>query len=141
AIVCIEDLQIKNMTRTAQGTLQRQGRLVGRKRGLNRSILDQGWYEFRRQLTYKLAWHGAVLVAVPPHHTSQTCPHCAYVSPLNRRTQADFECVACGHKQHADVVGARNILERGLRLLACGEPVQRGHSVKQEPAEATRKYC
>ncbi|WP_256932319.1 hypothetical protein, partial [Escherichia coli] len=26
--------------------------------GLNRSILDQGWYEIRRQLAYKQLWRG-----------------------------------------------------------------------------------
>lgn len=136
AIVCIEDLQVRNMTKSAKGTLQRPGKMVRQKRGLNRSILDQGWGEFRRQLSYKLAWNGGMLVAVPPHHTSQTCPCCGYVSPDNRRTQALFQCIGCGYRNHADVIGAMNILERGLRLLACGDMVQSGHSVKQEPAEA-----
>jgi putative transposase len=137
AIVCIEDLQIRNMARSAKGTVQQPGRMVGQKRGLNRSIMDQGWGEFRRQLSYKLAWKGGMLIAVPPQHTSQTCPCCGFVSSANRCTQATFECTACGYRNHADVVGAMNVLERGLRLLACGEPVQSGHSVKQEPAEAT----
>jgi putative transposase len=44
-------------------------------------------------------------------------------------------CVDCGYENHADVVGAINILARGHRVLACGEPVQSGRSVKQEPAE------
>ena len=53
----------------------------------------------------------------------------------NRRSQAQFACVACGYENHADVVGAINVLERGHRLLACGESAQLGRSVKQEPAE------
>ena len=36
---------------------------------------------------------------------------------------------------NADVVGAMNILERGHRLLACGEKVYLGRSMKQEPTE------
>jgi putative transposase len=48
-------------------------------------------------------------------------------------------CVDCGYENHADVVGAINVLERGYRLLACGESAQSGRSKKQEPAEATRK--
>ena len=52
-----------------------------------------------------------------------------------RRNQAQFACVACGYENHADVVGAINVLERGHRLLACGESAQLGRSVKQEPAE------
>jgi putative transposase len=38
-------------------------------------------------------------------------------------------------EENADVVGAINVLERGHRLLACGELAQSGRSVKQEPAE------
>ncbi len=146
ALVCIEDLQVGNMSKSAQGSKDKPGKNVKAKSGLNRSIMDQGWYEFRRQLTYKLEWSGGMLVAVPPHHTSQTCPHCGHISPDNRRTQAQFLCVQCGYQNHADVVGAMNILERGLRLLACGEDVSRAKvarpkraaSAKQEPAEATR---
>ena len=69
--------------------------------------------------------------------TSQTCPCCGHVSKENRRTQARFECLDCGYENNADVVGAINVLERGHRLLACGETVKSGRSVKQEPAEAT----
>ena len=139
ALVCIEDLQIRNMSRSSKGTIEQPGKKVGQKSDLNRAILDQGWGEFRRQLAYKVAWNGGVLLAVAPHHTSQTCPACAHVSKDNRQTQAKFLCVDCGYENHADVVGAINILERGYRLLACGEPVQPDRSLKQEPTEATRK--
>jgi putative transposase len=46
--------------------------------------------------------------------------------------------VRCGHEANADHVGAINVLERGQRLLACGETVQSGRSKKQEPAEVTQ---
>lgn len=137
ALVCIEDLQVRNMSRSSKGTIERPGKNVRQKSGLNRAILDQGWGEFRRQLGYKVAWHGGMLLAVPPHHTSQTCPACTHVSQDNRQTQALFLCVDCGYENHADVVGAINILERGYRLLACGESAQSGRSMKQEPTEAT----
>ncbi|RKT98656.1 cytosine methyltransferase, partial [Burkholderia sp. Nafp2/4-1b] len=45
-------------------------------------------------------------------------------------------CIECGFEENADVVGAINVLARGHRVAACGEPVQSGRSVKQEPAEA-----
>ena len=137
AIVCIEDLQVRNMSKSSKGNAETHGKQVRQKSGLNRAILDQGWGEFRRQLDYKLAWRGGHLIAVPPHNTSQTCPCCGHVSKDNRQTQAKFECVDCGFEENADVVGAINVLERGQRLLACGEPVQSGRSMKQEPAEAT----
>ena len=135
AIVCIEDLKIRNMSRSARGTATAPGRNVRPKSGLSKSILDQGWYEFRRQLEYKLAWNGGELIAVPPHHTSQTCPACQHVSSQNRSTQAQFHCVKCGYEQHADVVGAINILERGLRLSACREEgAGRARKRKAKPA-------
>ena len=115
AIVCIEDLQVKNMTASASGTKEQPGRNVAAKSGLNKSILDQGWYEFRRQLDYKLAWRGGQLIVVAPHYTSQTCPHCGHVSAENRKTQAKFLCLRCGFEAHADVVGAMNILARGMQ--------------------------
>ena len=121
ALIVIEDLRVKNMARSAKGTMDEPGRNVKAKSGLNKSILDQGWYEFRRQLEYKQRWAGGEVLAVPAHYTSQTCPSCSHVSSDNRQTQAYFECVECGYTNNADVVGALNILERGHRLLACGE--------------------
>ena len=138
ALVCIENLQIKNMSKSSKGNSDTLGKMVKQKSGLNRAILDQGWGEFRRQLDYKMAWNGGVLLAVPPHNTSRTCPCCAHVSKDNRRTQAQFLCVDCGYENNADVVGAINILERGHRLLACGELAQLGLSAKQEPIEVTQ---
>lgn len=120
AMVCIEDLQVRNMSRSASGTKETPGRNVRAKSGLNKSILDQGWYEFRRQLEYKLAWNGGILVSVPPQNTSRTCPECGYVSAENRQTQAAFRCVACGFEENADLVGAVNILRAGHARLACG---------------------
>ena len=139
ALVCIEDLQVRNMSRSSKGNSEQHGKMVRQKSGLNRAILVQGWGEFRRQLGYKVAWNGGMLLAVPPHHTSQTCPSCGHVSKDNRQTQAKFLCADCGYENHADVVGAINVLERGYRLLACGESAQSGRSMKQEPTEATRK--
>jgi putative transposase len=119
AIVCIEDLQVRNMSKSAAGTTEQPGRNVRVKSGLNKSILDQGWFEFRRQLDYKLAWRGGLLVAVPPMDTSRTCPCCGYVSADNRRTQAQFLCVECGFEENADVVGAINVLRAGHARFAC----------------------
>jgi putative transposase len=139
ALVCIEDLQVKNMSKSAKGNSKQPGRNVRQKCGLNRSILDQGWAEFRRQLQYKMQWNGGFVVAVAPQYSSQTCPCCGHVAKANRPTQARFLCLDCGYENHADVVGAINILARGHRVLACGESVQSGPSMKQEPTEATQE--
>ena len=138
ALVCIEHLQVKNMSRSSKGNSEEHGKRVKQKSGLNRAILDQGWGEFRRQLEYKMTWQGGMLLAVPPQLTSQTCPACGHVSRDNRQSQAKFLCIDCGYENHADVVGAINILERGYRLLARGESVQSDRSLKQEPTEVTQ---
>ena len=118
AIVCIEDLQVRNMSRSAAGTTGNPGRNVRAKSGLNKAILDQGWFEFRRQLDYKLAWNGGYLIPVPPQNTSRTCPCCGHVSADNRQTQARFACVECGLTENADMVGAINILRAGHARFA-----------------------
>lgn len=118
AIVCIEDLQVRNMSKSAAGSIETPGKNVRAKSGLNKSILDQGWFEFRRQLDYKQAWRGGWLIAVPPRNTSRTCPCCVHVSAQNRHTQAMFKCVECGFEENADVVGAINVLRRGEALLS-----------------------
>lgn len=146
AIVYIEDLRVKQMSKSATGNHDAPGHNVRVKSGLNKAILDQGWYEFRKQLGYKLAWKGGALIAVPPHRTSQTCPCCDHVSPDNRRTQALFACVTCGYENHADVVGAINVLRRGEAMsrsegrddarLACVVNGELSHQ-QQEPSDAT----
>jgi putative transposase len=135
ALVCIEDLQVRSMSKSAAGTTEAPGKKVAQKRGLNKAILDQGWGELRRQLEYKTAWRGGFTVAVPAAYTSQTCPCCHHVSADNRKTQALFACVKCGYENNADTVGAINVLERGQRLFACGGT--KSVLSKQEPAETT----
>lgn len=136
AMVCIEDLQVRNMSASAAGTTEAPGTHVRAKSGLNKAILDQGWFEFRRQLDYKTAWNGGYLVAVPPRNTSRTCPCCGHIAKENRQTQARFVCVECGFEENADLVGAINVLRAGHARLACGEtsPVR---ASAQEPTEAT----
>jgi len=117
AMMCIEDLQVRNMSKSAAGSSDSPGRNVKAKSGLNKSILDQGWFEFRRQLEYKQAWLGGGVLAVNPRNTSRTCPTCGHVSADNRQTQARFACLECGYENNADLVGAINILNRGMKML------------------------
>jgi putative transposase len=105
--------------KSAAGTTEQPGKHVRAKSGLNKAILDQGWFEFRRQLDYKLAWAGGHLIVVPPQNTSRTCPACGHVSADNRQTQARFLCVECGFEENADLVGAINILRAGHARCAC----------------------
>ena len=135
AMIVIEDLKVSNMSKSAAGTVSQPGRNVRAKSGLNRSILDQGWYEMRRQLEYKQLWSGGQVLAVPPAYTSQRCACCGHTAKENRLSQSKFRCQVCGYTANADVNGARNILAAGHAVLACGGMVQSGRPLKQEPTE------
>ena len=134
AMVVVEDLQVSNMSRSAAGTIEQPGRKVKQKSGLNRSILDQGWAEFRRQLEYKVLWQGGLFLAVPAMNTSRTCPQCGHVSKDNRKSQAVFACVKCGYSENADLVAAINILRAGHARLVCQVNGEVGRQ-QQEPSE------
>ena len=143
ALVCLEDLKIRAMSASAEGTQDAPGKRVRQKAGLNRSILDQGWSMFKDQLAYKLEWRSGQLVLVNPAYTSQRCHACAHTHADNRKGET-FRCVYCGHTDHADVNAAKNILAAGLAVLAgdghalVEETVQSGRPEKREPTEGLR---
>lgn len=137
AIVYLEDLKVGYMSRSAKGTKETPGKNVKAKSGLNKSILDQGWSEFRRQLTYKMGWIGGRVVTVPPRHTSQKCFECGHVSAENRPSQSVFHCIKCGHEDHADINAARNIKAVGQTVAACQANLTRGR--QQEPLGTCEK--
>ena len=149
-VIALEDLRVAAMSASAKGTAEKPGKRVKQKTGLNRSILDAAWSEFRRQLEYKTQSVGGEVIAVNPAFTSQRCAACGHTDKGNRKTQSSFICLACGHADNADVNAARNILAAGHAVMsertkACGEDVRRAKparakraaSVKQEPSEET----
>jgi transposase, IS605 OrfB family, central region len=111
----IEDLAIKNMSRSASGTPEAAGIGVAAKRGLNRSILDAGWAQFASILTGKAEEAGRSLIRVNPQHTSQTHWRCGL---RGDRHGIAFWCPHCSVSEHADLNAARNILRAGLALPA-----------------------
>ena len=136
AVVVLEDLKVSNMSASAKGTKEQPGKNVRAKAGLNKAILNQGWFEFRRQLEYKQAWLGGQVVLVNPQHTSQTCSTCEHVSPENRRTQSEFCCTSCGHGEHADLNAAKNIRRAGQARIACGDIEHIGIQAQEPPTAA-----
>ena len=119
-VVKIEALNVRGMSASAVGTVEKPGRNVAQKRGLNRSILDQGWSAFATMLRYKLAERGGELVEVPAAYTSQTCSCCGTLDKASRKDQSTFECGHCGHTENADTNAAKNIHQ--ARTIAVEPP-------------------
>jgi putative transposase len=115
-LIRVEDLRIKNMTRSAKGTLAGPGRNVRAKSGLNREILASGWGLLARRLQDKAPGR---VEKINPAYTSQRCSACGHVDPKSRKSQAVFRCTACGFACHADVNAARN-LAAGYAVIARG---------------------
>ena len=105
-VICVEDLNIKGMTRSANGTAGSPGRSVGQKAGLNREILRSCWGLLVHRLQEKAPGR---VEKIKPAYTSQRCSACGHVDAKSRESQARFACTACGFAGHADVNAARNI--------------------------------
>jgi len=131
SLIVMEALKTKDMSKSAKGTQENPGTNVKAKSGLNRSILDQGWYMFEQFLRYKLNWKGGELILINPKNTSVRCRICGYVSKENRIIQAEFFCLNCGHSENADVNASINILAEGHSVIACGVEAI-ASTVKQE---------
>ncbi|MEN3145708.1 transposase [Neorhizobium sp. IRAMC:178] len=114
-VICLEALKIRNMTASARGTIDAPGTNVAQKRGLNRSIMEIGWYQFEQFLTYKIVAAGGEIRHVNAAYTSTTCSCCGLNEKTNRKSQAVYECAGCGSAMSADTNAAINILRAGTR--------------------------
>jgi putative transposase len=114
--IAVEDLQIPNMVRNPH---------------LAKSLLDAGWGYFRMHLSFKAAWAGKTVVAVPPAYTSKTCSACGAV--FENLTLADrwVRC-DCGLSMDRDENAALNLLALGRGAWGVTWPV--AASVPQEAA-------
>jgi putative transposase len=122
--ISLENLKIKNMSKSAKGTLESPGRSVRAKSGLNREILFQGWGIFANQLKYKSEWNGGHLELINPKFTSTRCSECLYNDKENRKKKF-FECLNCGHTDDADKNASKNIDRAGRAQRDCGGVITR----------------
>ena len=122
AVIVFEKLLVKNMSKSAKGTIENHGSMVKQKSGLNRSILDQGWGKLIELTTYKQVWRNGQAINVNPAGTSQTCACCGHKDRANRLTQAVFRCIKCDHTMNADDNASLNIEAAGHVVLAGGAP-------------------
>ena len=127
--VVIEDLAVGDMTKRCQpkpdpnnpGHWLPNGQSA--KTGLNRSIMDAGWSEFRRMLEYKAEWYGRQLIIIDRYYPStQTCSHCGAKTGPKGRDNLDvraWTCPACDTRHDRDRNAAENILAAGLAVSVC----------------------
>jgi putative transposase len=65
--------------------------------------------QLRAFIGYKAQRAGVTVWFVDPAYTSQRCSACGHTERRNRKSQAEFWCVVCGHQSSADVNAAYNI--------------------------------
>jgi transposase len=99
-LIRIENLNIKNMTKSAKGTLANPGTNVKAKSGLTREILKNGWGFSDRRFEDKASGR---IEKINPVNTSRRCSECKYTSAKNRKSQAVFSCIKCEYTDNADV--------------------------------------
>jgi transposase len=139
-IIRVEDLRISSITKRPRPkpALDRPGAYLRNHRrakaGLNRALLSNGWGDLVRRMEYKAPGR---VEKVDPAYTSQTCGVCGYCASLNRKSQAVFRCVACGHRANADVNAAINIAAG--RVVSARRETERV-SPKREPQLGTSAY-
>ena len=103
-IVCLEDLQVKNMVRNHK---------------LAQAISDVSWSEFVRILCYKAGWYGKKIIRIDKFFpSSQICNCCGYKnSDTKDLSVREWACPKCGALLDRDINAAKNILNEGLRMV------------------------
>jgi putative transposase len=101
-VIVLEDLNLKNMIRSARGTKESPGTNVAAKQALNRKLADAALGRLRQWVCVKAEEAGR-----------RTCAACGHCAPWNRRSRNQFRCAACGHASHADHNAAENIAAPG----------------------------
>ena len=70
--------------------------------------------QLRGFLEYKAESLGCRVKGIDPRHTSQRCNACGFTYRGNRKSQSEFCCRSCFHKQNADLNAAKNIQDKFL---------------------------
>ena len=104
-VVCVENLNVRGMMKDHR---------------LAKSISDASWSELCRKLEYKVRDHGGILIKVPrTYASSQICSCCGRKdSMIKGLSIRRWTCPSCGANHDRDVNAAKNILKKGLEMLA-----------------------
>ena len=114
--IAIEDKSVRSLSRSARGIRQAPGTGVSAKSGLNRVLRDAALSERMKVVTSEAKKQGIRIYAVWPQGSSQTCAACGYRHRDNRKSQAEFRCLACGHEANADTNAALVLRNRAHHL-------------------------
>ena len=119
-MIVVEDLNSKIMTKSSKGTLEKHGKNVKQKSGLNKAILNTSFYQLISQLDYKTMLNGKLFVKVPPQYTSKTCSKCGTINNNLKLSDRIFVCPTCEHTEQRDIQSSHNILRLGLESFGLG---------------------
>lgn len=118
--VVIEDLHVTGMARN---------------RPLARRIADASFGELRRQLDYKIRWHGGrLIVADRWYPSSKTCSACGAVRANLALSERTFTCTSCGAALDRDDNAAANLrnLAATIDVAGSGPETQNGRGADQK---------
>jgi putative transposase len=129
-MIAVENLTVRNMTRSAKGSAEAPGKNVRQKAGLNREILDVSPSMFAAMLRYKAERAGGQFAAVDSRGTSIACSACGEQVPkgLSIRMHA---CPRCNLRIHRDLNAARNVLGRAVAGPWSGFGVYNGETARR----------
>ena len=102
-------------------------------KAVRESLGKWAFYELASFLQYKAKLAGVPVFFVDPAYTSQRCSVCGYTNKENRKTQAEFVCLACGHSENADVNAAKNIAFRAAVNQPIALRFQNGRDGRANP--------
>ncbi len=100
-----------------------------------------GWAFAQLQgfIAYKGKLAGIPVLTVDARNTSRQCNECGHIDKANRKSQAEFLCLHCGHSQNADLNAARNIRDRStLRWIELAATVDPGLKSQSRLAASPR---
>jgi putative transposase len=118
-VICIEDLDVKNMMEKSK---------------LSRYIQECSWGEFFRQLEYKCNWYGKTLIKIDRYFpSSKTCNNCGYIKEDLNLQDRHYNCPSCNVEIDRDINASLNVLQQGINIL-CGSGTE--SHVKQKSVEA-----
>jgi len=113
--ICIEDLNVSGMTSKVSPKIDPNDPTkylpngASAKSGLNREILDIGFYELRRQLEYKSLLYGSNVQVIDRFFpSSKTCSKCGQIKSDLKLSDREYVC-DCGLTIDRDLNAAINI--------------------------------